>query len=212
MPKQTFKCGYCKAEVKKGAKKCPKCGKEFGKKLYTVQPFAVTSGIIAAIMILFLGYIISLGRWPIQNLLIVLLIGILIPVFWKKKRKIILQRDIVIIPALLIGFILGMSGLKIPNKESFVVYFIFLAIIYAGYLGVVSLQQTAKCKIHNTSLKIMGYIGGMLIYIPSGVLMLWANLKYYFRTNSFMLFPSIFSLSLIILGFFSVYYASKIPK
>lgn len=31
MPKQTFKCGYCKAEVKEGAKECPKCGESFNK-------------------------------------------------------------------------------------------------------------------------------------------------------------------------------------
>ncbi len=90
--------------------------KAFRKKLNTVQPLTVTSGIIIGILVLALGYFISLRSWSIISLLIVLVVTASIPVFLKDKRKIILQRYLVIIPALLIGFILGISGLKIESK------------------------------------------------------------------------------------------------
>ncbi|MDP2749500.1 MAG: hypothetical protein Q8O89_01550 [Nanoarchaeota archaeon] len=44
--KEKYKCGYCKAEVKKGAKNCHECGKEFGKesaKLDAIKPHTVVS-------------------------------------------------------------------------------------------------------------------------------------------------------------------------
>jgi len=199
------------AKIKELAKKCHKCRKRFEMRLDIIQPFTVGSGIVTSIFVFLLGYVVAIDKWPIMSLLIILLITTLIPVFWKKKRKIILQRYIIVVPALLLGFILGMSGFEISSKNDFIVYAIFLIWTYASYLGVVSLQRTAKYKLKDNLSRIVGYIMGV-IYLPLGIVMIWVNIYHSFTNNSFSLFPGIFGLAFITLGIFAVYYASKIRK
>jgi len=176
--------------------------------LSILQPLALKSIIISVIFVFLIGYFVSFNRWPITSILVILLISLIITFFWKKKRKTLLQRGLVLIPALLIGFIYGISGLKLPKEIPIMpIFFSLVLIVLASYI-IIWLRNAAKNNIHDVSLKIMGYISGIGSILLGGFLS-YGSIVYEENSPSFLIIPgAIF----ILLGMISLYYAYKIKR
>lgn len=128
MSKKIFRCGYCKAKVKEGAKKCSKCREVFGKKTEEMEPSSKKSFLTQREYTL--GELLS-NSWNLFTNNFWLIVTIML---------------IVYLPLNIISSIFSFENIN-NLSEAVVPFIVLILMVFAGSIGTMAIAYIVDRKI-----------------------------------------------------------------